>query len=92
MKEETENNGESMADCKAEPLPIVSSELSVLKTSGLLNAFFVSSKMTGVLVASPIISTAVIYSVFKPKFKLVGVSIKKEDVLRSLHKLPIGLE
>jgi len=74
MKEETENNGESMADCRAEPLPIVSSELSVLKTSGLLKAFFVNSKITGVLVASPIISIEEIYSLFKPKFKLVGVS------------------
>ena len=55
-------------------LPMVSSELSVLKTSGLLNAFFVNSKITGVLVASPIISTAEIESVFKPKYKLVGVS------------------
>jgi hypothetical protein len=63
---------------------MVSSEFSVLKTSGLLNACFVNSKMTGVLVASPIISTEEIYLVSKPKFKLVSVS-REANMYHSLY-------
>ena len=63
MKEETEKRGDSIADCRDAPFPMVSSEFKVLRTSVLLKTYFVISRITGVLVASPIISTALIYSV-----------------------------
>lgn len=85
MNEDTEKSGDSIADWRAAPLPMVSRELSVLKTSGLLKACFVNSKMIGVLVASPIISTEEIKSVFKPKVKLVSVSREKKNMYYSLY-------
>jgi hypothetical protein len=57
MNEETENKGESIADYNAAPRATVSSEFNVLKASALLKIYFEISRMIGVLVASPIIST-----------------------------------
>jgi len=57
IKEDTENSGESIADCKAVPRATVSSEFKVLRHSDLPNICLEISRMIGVLVASPIIST-----------------------------------
>jgi hypothetical protein len=57
INEETEKRGDSIADYKAVPRATVSREFKVLKHSVLPNICFEMSKMIGVLVASPIIST-----------------------------------
>lgn len=57
INDDTEKSGESIADYKAVPRATVSSEFKVLRHSVLPKICFEISRIIGVLVASPIIST-----------------------------------
>lgn len=57
IKDDTEKRGESMADWSAAPRATVSRELSVLSASVLPKIYLEMSRIMGVLVASPTIST-----------------------------------
>jgi hypothetical protein len=92
IKEDTEKRGESMADWSAAPRATVSREFSVLSASVLPKIYLEMSRIIGVLVASPTISTEWIWSVLRPKKQVNYVFKGKRDVAWPLHKKAIYLD